>query len=61
VAALMAASLADGIGDLARRWLERGLIQRAADGFSLTASGSWFLGEMLGEVKDVAGHRLSLV
>ena len=53
--------LADGFGDLAPRWLERGLIRRTADGFSLTASGSWFLGEMLGEVKAVAGQQLSLV
>ena len=60
VAALMAGSLADGMP--AERWLERGLIQRSADGFSLTASGSWFLGEMLNEAKkEEAGHRLSLV
>jgi oxygen-independent coproporphyrinogen-3 oxidase len=60
VAALMAGSLPDGMP--AERWLERGLIQRSAGGFSLTASGSWFLGEMLNEVKkEEAGHRLSLV
>jgi coproporphyrinogen III oxidase-like Fe-S oxidoreductase len=59
VAALMAGSVTDAMP--VERWLERGLIQQRADGFSLTATGSWFLGEMLGEVKDIAGYEPSLV
>ena len=58
VAALMAASLPqvmfrelNGAG-LADRWLACGLIEPSGDGFSLTGSGSWFLGEMLRQVKE---------
>jgi oxygen-independent coproporphyrinogen-3 oxidase len=58
-AALMGGTTADGVlGDLdglVDRWLERGLIERSARGISLTANGSWFLGEMLDEVKAQVG------
>jgi coproporphyrinogen III oxidase-like Fe-S oxidoreductase/pyruvate-formate lyase-activating enzyme len=36
---------------LTDQWLEWGLIERNGDALSLTASGSWFLGEMLMQVK----------
>lgn len=60
VAALMTGSLPAGMfgelngAGLAGRWLEGGLIERSGDGFSLTASGSWFIGEMLSQVKAEA-------
>jgi oxygen-independent coproporphyrinogen-3 oxidase len=56
VAALMAASIPESAP--VQRWLERGLIERSERGLSLSASGSWFLGEMLRELKEEAGSRL---
>jgi coproporphyrinogen III oxidase-like Fe-S oxidoreductase/pyruvate-formate lyase-activating enzyme len=60
VAALMAGSLParmfgeiNGAG-LADRWLECGLIEPGDGAFPLTASGSWFLGEMLKRMKGSA-------
>ncbi len=61
VTALMAGSLpADLLGrpngaGLAARWSESGLIDPTGNGFSLTADGSWFLGEMLRQLKEDAG------
>jgi coproporphyrinogen III oxidase-like Fe-S oxidoreductase len=60
VAALMGGSIpADRFGKLdglVNRWLERGLLAQNDAGYSLTGSGSWFLGEMLAEVKEAAGR-----
>jgi hypothetical protein len=56
VAALMAASIPESAP--VQRWLERGLIERSGHGLSLSASGSWFLGEMLRELKAEAGSQL---
>ena len=56
VAALMAASIPESAP--VQRWLERGLIERSEHGLALSASGSWFLGEMLRELKAEAGSQL---
>jgi hypothetical protein len=56
VAALMAVSIPEGAP--VQRWLERGLIERSEHGLSLSASGFWFLGEMLRELKEEAGNQL---